>query len=271
MSSLFLCQHSFDSFVSLCCKFIKGSSTSQALTPKARPLTIKNRAVSRASALMFSVWNRHEGATRLLLDAGANIEVVDSQGITSLMKAAWQGACGITRMLLERGADPQQITSYGWSALHSACHGNCEVCCDLLLACGASPLAETQGRWLPLHEATQMGASVGVIGALLDAAPLTIKMECHGNRTPLALNLEFKGGVDVLKLLLKRGSNPNERGTRQPFDTPLSLAVKYAHPTAIRPLLEAGADPEALVKGLNPLQAALRMGVTDVILELLFA
>jgi ankyrin repeat protein len=46
-----------------------------------------------------------EEVARVLLDAGAEVNVADGNGMTPLMRAAGSGRVGVVRVLLERGAD----------------------------------------------------------------------------------------------------------------------------------------------------------------------
>lgn len=56
---------------------------------------------------------------RLLLDAGADVNVQTSSGrATALHRAAYSGHCDVVRLLLQRGADPLLIDADGQTVLH---------------------------------------------------------------------------------------------------------------------------------------------------------
>lgn len=88
-----------------------------------------------------------EGAVRLLLDAGADSNVVaQGPGMCPLHSAAASRSLPIVEMLLAAGADPDARQPGGYTALHSAArHGDADMAAALLEA-GADPsLAGEEG------------------------------------------------------------------------------------------------------------------------------
>jgi ankyrin repeat protein len=62
-----------------------------------------------------AIWN-----IKRLVDAGADIEARDSEGMTPLLIAAWLGNRKACVFLLERGANIEAVDSRGWTALMCA-------------------------------------------------------------------------------------------------------------------------------------------------------
>ncbi len=59
-------------------------------------------------------------ACSLLLDAGAEVDAVDSEVATPLYRAARAGEVEVVDMLLKNGADPNKVAVNGWNGLHEA-------------------------------------------------------------------------------------------------------------------------------------------------------
>ena len=59
-------------------------------------------------------------ACSVLLDAGAEVDAVDSEVATPLYRAARAGEVEVVDMLLKNGADPNKVAMNGWNGLHEA-------------------------------------------------------------------------------------------------------------------------------------------------------
>lgn len=82
-----------------------------------------------------------------LIEAGANVQLVDVRGYTALQCAAEGGHMGPFRNLLQAGCDPMAQDHAGVSVLHSACQGGCLEVINHLQSLGADPSDRTlQGR-----------------------------------------------------------------------------------------------------------------------------
>jgi ankyrin repeat protein len=71
------------------------------------------------TALLFAVRAGSLDAVRLLLDAGANVNDVLSNGESALVVATANAHWDVADLLLDRGADPN-LAGAGWNALHQA-------------------------------------------------------------------------------------------------------------------------------------------------------
>src|SRR5205085_11423198 len=75
-------------------------------------------------------------------------------GLTSLVLAAREGDPDCTKLLLEAGADVNQTTEYGWTALLTATNNRHYRLAEYLIERGANPNIANKGAWTPLYLAT---------------------------------------------------------------------------------------------------------------------
>jgi ankyrin repeat protein len=72
------------------------------------------------TALMYAARDGAPEATRALLDAGADINAQDPDGTTPLVRAIWNSHYDTAKVLLERGADPNILDTSEMGALYAA-------------------------------------------------------------------------------------------------------------------------------------------------------
>ncbi|KAK0718981.1 hypothetical protein B0T21DRAFT_386625 [Apiosordaria backusii] len=65
------------------------------------------------TALIWAVLREHEAVARVLIEGGANLEVVDGGGHTPLLCAAESGQTEMVRLLIEHGANIRAVDEYG--------------------------------------------------------------------------------------------------------------------------------------------------------------
>ncbi|KAI9857182.1 MAG: hypothetical protein M1813_008544 [Trichoglossum hirsutum] len=161
------------------------------------------------------------GAVSLLISKGANIEVQNSEGRSSLLLAAQFGHPSIVRVLLDKGASISVRSSLDLPPAdqpnttvlkHAALSGNLEVV-SLLLDAGAK-LNERSGRngGTVLHTVARRG--------LMEMAAFLISHNANVNAprvsdssTPLG-SAASAGHVEMVKLLLKHGANADSKGEK---------------------------------------------------------
>ena len=110
------------------------------------------------SALSIAAGGSDEKMTKLLLDAGANVN--DRSATlrdTALARAAQNGNVGTVRVLLAAGAKVDDRDGSGWTPLfNAALMGHLETI-DALLAAGADVNARSSNGWTALKEARMRG------------------------------------------------------------------------------------------------------------------
>lgn len=74
----------------------------------------------RLTALLFAVREGHMETVKTLIDAGADINVVDNEGSNALVLATLNGHLDIAGLLLEAGADPNIADRWGRTVLFVA-------------------------------------------------------------------------------------------------------------------------------------------------------
>jgi ankyrin repeat protein len=200
--------------------------------------------------LMAASRTGHVDAVRLLLDASANVNVAEAyQQETALMWAAAEGHADVIKMLLGAGADPNrkaQITAIeerkhgdhatgGFTALMFAARNGHEAAVAALLKGGADPKA-TNGDgltatmvaivndWFDLAgEMFDLGADAND-GSLYFAADMhdaTTDMRAHDGSRLRVDHPNKLTALDLVKLLLDRGADPNKPFVGQMHNTTL--------------------------------------------------
>ncbi|UJR14534.1 hypothetical protein I4U23_001530 [Adineta vaga] len=177
---------------------------------------------SGISALMLAAEQGYFECVKLLVQAGADLELAPSGqlaltmnlcGQTPLFCAAKEGRTEIVKYLLDRGANPRVQNHYGVSALWIPAQKGMLQVVELLLNAGAD-------------------THVAPFGNLADELNIT-------GWTPLYAAMKSRK-FDVVKLLLKRGADPN--AVTKLGSTPFLLASEICDLDIIEACVEANAD-----------------------------
>ena len=204
-------------------------------------LLLQSRVCMEAvqSSFMRAAQGGQEGATKLLLDHGADVAAADNKGFTALMLAATGGHEAVTKLLLDHGADVAAADNNGRTALMLAAAGGHEEVTKLLLDHGADVAAATNDGYTALmHAAT--GGHEAVTKLLLDHGA-DVAAATNNGRT--ALMLAAAGGHEVTKLLLDHGADVAAADNKG--FTALMLAATGGHEAVTKLLLDHGADVAA--------------------------
>jgi uncharacterized protein len=227
----------------------------------ARGATVDAReAWQGETALMWAAGQNHGAAVRLLVEAGANVNarsakktfprprhgnsVLPKGEWTPLMFAAREGAVEATRALIESGADLDAVDPDGTTALSYAVINAQFDVAALLLEKGAKPDVPDSAGMTALYAAVDMHTLPWMFGR------------------PDPIVRSTLGSLDIVKLALEKGANPNVRlknPTIQRYHsagdqalgegaTPFMRAAKAGDVAVMRLLLQHGARPGALLR-----------------------
>lgn len=250
-------------------------------------------------------------AARLLVDAGADVNTTERWGGQSaLMWAAAQSQPDMIAFLASRGADldargvirqwprkviteprPKDMNKGGFTPLLYAAREGCVECARVLLEAGADPDLADPERVTPLVLAL-INLHFDLAAYMIEAGADVDKWDLFG-RTPLYMaadvntlpvmgngamvvipSLDEHSALDVARLLLEAGADPNIRLKRRPpyrnvpqdrggdtilaqGATPLLRAARAGDAPFVKLLLEHGALVDLPSKeGVTPLMAA---------------
>jgi ankyrin repeat protein len=238
------------------------------------------------TALMAVARTGNVEAAKALLDHGAMVDARESWGgQTALMWASARRHPPMMELLISHDADvdarsihrdyqrrvtaegrPKSLDSGGFTPLLYAARENCLACADVLLANGADIDLPDPDGVSPLHLAI-MNANWDLAKQLIDAGADVDQWDIYGEAplfTAVGLSSKVDGGrasidplnqtkgVDVVRMLLEHGANPdmqlffrpaNVRGsTNTRGSTPLIRAANNGDLELVQLLLEHGAD-----------------------------
>jgi ankyrin repeat protein len=227
---------------------------------------------------------------KLLLNAGAEVNIAGTSGYTPLRLASGRGYREVVELLLSAGADVKD------TSLHVASRNGHKEVVEQLLNAGADVNAKTRGTlYTSLHTASRKGHKKVVelllsAGADLDAkdgnldTPLqAASRNGHTEVVELLLcagaELDFLDGYgrmelhrasedghkEVVEFLISSEADVNaEDGT---YGTPIQAASIKGSKETVELLISAGADMNATSLGTSstPLDTASRQGFTEVV------
>ena len=231
------------------------------------------------TALSLAAFNGRLEITRLLLDHSANPNVENDQGSTPLHQvshgthSSQEHGVSIARLLLECGVDVNARTKNLFTPLHlAALNGRLEIA-QLLLDHGANATAESEWRETALHVVVSRGKydsqdhGVGISRLLLKHG---VDVHAYDKYRDTALSLAaFNGRLEITRLLLDHGANPNvenDRGLTPLHQVSRGAYSSQEHGVGIaRLLLECGVNVNAQTKNLfTPLHLAALNGRLEI-------
>lgn len=200
----------------------------------------------------------HESVVRYLVDRGADINPVASPEIYTPLSSAILGReKRIGGFLLEKGARANVLADSQWTPLIRAItmHLDTAFTGDLL-AHGADP--NLRGNWSPLMHAASEGLAP-VVTQLIDHGAILDLQDPNG-WTALFIALD-QNHPEIAGILLARGANPN--ATSLARDTPLIVAAHGGDTASVARLIQLGARVNVANKwGYSPLGLAADNGET---------
>jgi ankyrin repeat protein len=217
-------------------------------------------------------------AARELLQAGADVDESQADGMTALHWAIVRDDAALVADLLQAGADAKRATRYGVTPLSMACERADARVVELLLDAGADPNAAGRGGVTPLMIAARAGR-IEPVRVLLDRGAAVDARE--RNEQTALMWAAAEGHVEVVRALLAAGAD-HATPLRSGF-TPLLFAVRGGHAEVAFALVDAGADIDqaprprraggatGLGRGVSPLLMAVENGHFELAARLLDA
>jgi len=196
-----------------------------------------------------------------LLQAHADVNSAQADGMTALHWAAYLDDVDTTRLLLKAGANVKATNHYGVLPLSLACqNGNTEIV-ELLLAAGADANTTLRGGETALMTAARTG-KIGPVKALLARGADANAKERRGQTALMWAAAD--GHADVVQALLKAGAD--QTTLENSGFTPLFFAVREGRAEAAQVLLAAGADVNATMHPKRPTGRGVKQGTSPLIL-----
>ena len=188
----------------------------------------------------FSQTNQAD-LVNMLLKHGVSVEARNNVGATPLHAAIGHANEPAVVALLSRGASLTAVDSDGNTALHHAAFSknNQADFVNILLKHGASVETPNEAGVTPLHMAIA-GVNEPAVVALLEGGASLATVDSLGNTALHHAAISKNNQAELVNMLLKHGASvetPNEAGI-----TPLHMAVANANEPAVVALLEGGAS-----------------------------
>jgi uncharacterized protein len=173
----------------------------------------------------------------LLLNKGAEIDAVDSDGSTALTSAAIMGRLEVCRLLIKKGANVNAKNNYVAAPLAYAASGGRTEICRLLVSKGADiDNANIPGRYTALMSAAEHGKAETCRALLGMGADMDV-WDRDGETA--FMHAATEGNPKTCKVFLDYGADVNGRQTEYP---PLKGAASKGNMKTCVFLLENGAN-----------------------------
>ena len=158
------------------------------------------------SAIMLACQTGKKNAINVLLNAGADLSIVDIDGNTCLHHAVNRWCDNeVLEAIISHGADVNAVNKSNVTALMVACHRRYENHISVLLDAGADPgIVDVYGDSCLIH-AAKGGCGIEVLESIIKhGAEGTNKSD----KTALMIACQ-KGNIDTINILLNAGVNPH--------------------------------------------------------------
>jgi ankyrin repeat protein len=191
------------------------------------------------------------GTLKLLMASGANVSARTDSGTTPLVAAARGGKLEVLQALLDGGADRREKDNNGITGFMLAAQSSCVECLKLLRIPGEDINAQSaKGRSVLDYAVSSRSPAVWRYlfeqGASFDAAKSAKDLALFSIITqPSDMLLKMTpADAETFRILIAHGANLEPRSAEDNA-TPLIIAAKMGHVSAVQALVEAKADVNA--------------------------
>jgi ankyrin repeat protein len=226
-------------------------------------MAAQGRAAESPSALADAAERGDARAVLALLDAGAEVDAPQADGMTALLWAALHDDAPLAAALVDAGADVNRANRYGVPPLVLACRQGDGALVRQLLEAGANPNAVLPDGATPLMIAARTGR-IDAVRALVDHGAAVGATEPHGQTALMWAAAE--GHADVVRALVDAGADvqtPLESGF-----TPLLFACREGRIEVVAALLDRGVDVNAAARVRRAPAGGLTRGATPLIVAI---
>ena len=208
-----------------------------------------------------------EGALQALIDHGACVNVSDTQNRTALMAACFTKHVGAIHILLNAGSDTNIVDKNGFACLTDAVRADCsEGLLQTIIDHGASVNATDKYNATALMIACHL-SHANAIHVLLKAGS-DVNIADKNGMTCLMYAVAAHSSEEVLQAILDHAAEVN--ATDKDNATALILACQMGHVDAIHVLLKVGFDANIAYKNGNTcLMYAVREDCSEEVLQAL--
>ena len=191
----------------------------------------------------------------------------DHKGWTPVMHAAYRGYAQVVELLAEAGADLDHAeAAKGFTALRLAIRQKHKATVAMLLARRASAHAVSADGHSPLTAAAMSGAAVSVRLLIANGADPSLELKVG---TPLMIAARY-GHKSAVSVLVQAGVDVNQQSPLNKCTSALLQAVAGGHRMTAEYLIRNGADVnQPNIYGTTPLMKAARHGDSGTVLLLL--
>lgn len=231
--------------------------------------------VGKQTALILAAHRGNLEVSKILVDAGSDLNAESEVGYTPLMASMVNGASKtLAEFLLSCGADPDPkianfslMTRTTTPLILATIHGWADIVSQLIsLGVDVNKpdgihILTQEGECTPLKHAV-LNDRLEIVEALI-AAGAKVDTADFSGWTPL-MNASVEGQTEIVSLLLKHGADPNIRimpkglSKEDKGETALILAARNAQVEVASLLIEAGADVDMdSALGASPLSSSI--------------
>ena len=144
---------------------------------------------------------------RAWLRTGVDINAKNESGYTRLMNEIYKGNAEIVHLLLEQGADPDVVDYDGWTAITRAVAGGHVEMLKALLKKSKVDVNAQYGNNNTLLSLAVLNGHIDVVKILLEQPGINVDFQNVDGETALQV-ATFHGYIDIVEALLEKGADP---------------------------------------------------------------